>query len=107
MAGRLTVPELCWLQAEWCERLGSHLYAYLLRRAADDYEQNGPVRELLELHANDPRGSALALRMMGAVHRLALEGELPELARLYPSSGGTVALEPAWEAFHATVAEQM
>src|SRR5262249_10916163 len=81
------------------ESLGSPLYAYLLHRAADDYEQRGPVRELLEPHTNDPRGSALALRMMGAVHRLALLGKVPELARYYPSCGGAPRLEPAWCAF--------
>jgi len=102
-----TIPELCRFQADWCERLGSPLYAYLLRRSADDFDQSGPVRELLAPHAYDSRGSALALRMMGAVHRLALEGQLPELARFYPSCGGTVALEPAWNAFHNTIAERM
>jgi hypothetical protein len=102
-----TIPELCRFQADWCERLGSPLYAHLLRRSADDFDQRGPVRELLAPHEHDPRGSALALRMMGAVHRLGLEGQLPELARFYPSCGGTVALEPAWKAFHNTIAEQM
>ena len=102
-----TIPELYRFQADWCERLGSPLYAYLIRRSADDFDQGGPVRELLAPHEHDPRGSALALRMMGAVHRLALQGQLPELARFYPSCGGTVALEPAWNAFHHAIAEQM
>src|SRR5689334_17765506 len=102
-----TIPELCRFQADWCERLGSPLYAHLLRRSAGDFDHSGPVKELLAPHEHDPRGSALALRMMGAVHRLALEGQLPELARFYPSCGGTVALEPAWKAFHNTLAEQM
>ena len=30
-----------------------------------------------------------ALQLMGAVHRLVLEGRAPELARFYPSAGGT------------------
>ena len=30
-----------------------------------------------------------ALQLMGAVHRLVLEGHAPELARFYPSAGGT------------------
>jgi len=107
MATGDTIPDLCRLQADWCERLGSSLYAYLLRHAADDYEQSGPVRELLEAHANDPRGSALALRMMGSVHRLALQGELPELAQFYPSCGGVVQFEPAWCAFHGCLRERM
>jgi hypothetical protein len=107
MAECQSVSELCRLQAEWCERLGSPLYAYLLRRAAEDYEQGGPVRELLEPYANDSRGSALPLRMMGAVHRLALQGELPELAQFYPSCGGTVELEPAWRVFRHVLCARM
>src|SRR5579884_132714 len=102
-----TVPDLCRLQADWCERLGSPLYAYLLGRAAEDYEQCGPVRELLEPHANDPRGSALALRMMGAVHRLALKGKLPELAQFYPSCGGRAQTEAAWSAFRQVLRDWM
>jgi hypothetical protein len=107
MSEHRAIPELCRFQADWCERLGSPLYAHLLRQSADDFDQGGPVSELLAPHDHDPKGSALALRMMGAVHRLALEGHLPELARFYPSCGGTVALEPAWKAFHNTIAEQM
>ena len=34
---------------------------------------------------------AQALRLMGAVHRLVLEGRAPELAAFYPSTGGAVA----------------
>ena len=30
-----------------------------------------------------------ALQLMGALHRLVLEGRAPELARFYPSTGGT------------------
>jgi hypothetical protein len=48
-------------------------------------------------HEEDPAPSALALRLMGAVHRLVLSGEAPELAAHYPSAGG----EPgeAWPPF--------
>lgn len=107
MSEHATIPQLCRFQAEWCDRLGSPLYADVLRRAAEDYEQGGPVRELMEPHAIDPRGSALALRMMGAVHRLALQGETTELAGYYPSCGGTVQLEPAWRAFRHVLVERM
>lgn len=107
MSEHRSIPELCRFQADWCEKLGSPLYAHLIHRSADDFEQGGPVQELLAPHEHDPRGSALALRMMGAVHRLALQGQVPALARFYPSCGGTAALEPAWQAFHKTIAEQM
>ena len=58
-------------QAQACRALGSPLYA-----------------ELLERSTADAPGSALALRLMGAVHLLVLEGRAPSLARHYPSVGG-------------------
>ena len=82
------VEHLLW-QAEWCRKLGSPLYDGLLRAAADDISGPGsrtwPVlREL----ADDPPSSAPALRLMGAIHRLVLEGQAEDLARHYPSAGG-------------------
>jgi hypothetical protein len=53
---------------------------------------------VLQGHEGDPGPSALALRLMGAVHRLVLSGEAPSLARHYPSAGGGVA-GAAWPAF--------
>jgi len=52
---------------------------------------------VLSGHEHDPGPSALALRLMGAVHRLVLSGKAPPLASHYPSTGG----EPrdAWPAF--------
>ena len=56
---------------------------------------------MLRGHEDDPVPSALALRLMGAVHRIVLRGESPELAGQYPSAGG----EPRnpWPAFLDTV----
>ena len=102
-----TVPQQLRVQADWSRRLGSPLYVHLLSRAAEDYEAGGPVRELLEPHARDHRGTALPLRLMAAVHRLVLEGRAPELARFYPSTGGSLAIEASWEPFRSTMAEQM
>jgi hypothetical protein len=48
-------------------------------------------------HEDDPGPSALALRLMGGVHRLVLAGEAPALAGHYPSAGGTPG--HAWPAF--------
>jgi len=52
---------------------------------------------VLSGHEHDPGPSALAFRLMGAVHRLVLSGKAPPLASHYPSTGG----EPrdAWPAF--------
>jgi hypothetical protein len=70
-------------QATACERLGSPLYAHLLRCVATDLEEGGPSREILGGHESDPGGSALALRLMGAVNRLVLTGEELALDRIY------------------------
>jgi hypothetical protein len=70
-------------QSQACGQLGSPLYRDLLARAAADCVAGGPVWELLRGHEHDSAGSALALRMMGAVHRLVLASELPRLAFLY------------------------
>jgi hypothetical protein len=92
-------------QAGWCARLGSPLYEALLESAARDVEQGGVTLSVLQGHERDPPQSALALRLMGAVHRLALEGRAPALAALYPSTGGRVDLEGSWPAFRETLAE--
>jgi hypothetical protein len=46
------------------------------------------VYAVLRGHEGDPGPSALALRLVGAVHRLVLRGDAPALARHYPSAGG-------------------
>lgn len=87
-------------QATACRLLGSPLYEGLLERAAEDAEAGGPVWRALEGHDLDPAGSALALRFMGALHRLVLEGAAPALAAHYPtSSGASARVEDAWPAF--------
>ena len=105
-ATRTSLAERFRWQAPHCERLGSSLYAELCRRAADDVEAGGPVLDVLAGHEHDSYESMLQLRLLGAVHRLALTGAAPALAAHYPSTGGDGAVEPLWEAFRATVAEQ-
>jgi hypothetical protein len=93
-------------QSGWCAKLGSPLYRHLLEEAAADVEAEGPTWALLRDRAGDPAASALALRFMGAVHRLVLEGRAPELARHYPSAGGNTS-DPAmaWGVFRRTLEE--
>jgi hypothetical protein len=91
-------------QAEWCARLGSPLYDRLLRAAAADVEAGGPAWSVLAAHAADPPGSALALRFMGALHHLVLDGRAPALAAYFPSSGGDATRAGAETAFLAAVA---
>lgn len=93
-------------QADGCYRPGgggSPLYAMLLRRASEDVLRGGPVWDVLAGHDLDPPGSSLALRFLGAVHRLVLRGDAPRLARHYPSAGGSPGPD-AWDDFAATVA---
>jgi hypothetical protein len=52
---------------------------------------------VLQGHEDDPGPSALALRLMGAVHRLVLLGDAPRLAAHYPSVGGRP--DNPWPAF--------
>jgi hypothetical protein len=72
IAGRLR-----W-QADACRRLGSPLYEELLERAAADVETGGPAWEVLRGQREEPTFPSLALRLMGAVNRLALSGEEPD-----------------------------
>ena len=95
LAGRLRY------QAEACERLGSHLYAALLSRAAGDLEAHGPTWEVLRGHEDDSAGSALVLRLMGAVNRLALTGVEPALADIYTKPDSDP--EAAWDEFRAVL----
>ena len=90
-------------QAEWSERLGSPLYAFLLDNAAGDFEACGPCWDVLR-DQDLTEGSAPGLRFMGAVHRLVLSGMAPELARHYPSMGGVPELTQCWQVFRTTVA---
>ena len=92
-------------QARACRALGSPLYAYLLERSAANAEAGGPAWAVLAGHEVDPPGSALALRLMGAVHRLVLQGCVPSLARHYPSAGGGGKPVDAWPVFKSTLRE--
>ena len=96
-------------QAGWCERLGSPLYAALLEHAARDVEQGGPAWQVLAAagapaHTAPLRGEP-GLKMLGAVHRLVLEGRAPGLAACYPSVGGTPGAARAASALIDALAE--
>src|SRR6266851_2239318 len=90
-------------QRDWCQKLGSPLYAKLLGAAARDVQRHGPTWELLKKFASDPPGYGLALRLMGAVHRLVLSGRAPLLEAFYPSMGGDANRGGAEEAFLSTL----
>ncbi len=97
-AGRVAVAAALRHQREECERLGSPLYAGLLGGAAADVEAGGPAWEVLRGQPDEGRWPKLALQLLGAVNRLVLAGEEPELAAAYATArqGGDV---DAWPIF--------
>jgi hypothetical protein len=86
-------------QARWCAQLGSPLSAAILERTVADVEAGGPAWSVLSRHANDRPELLLALRFLGSLHRLVLEGVTPALARSYPSVGGREEIASTWPAF--------
>jgi hypothetical protein len=92
-------------QADACAELGSPFYAVLLGRLADDVVAGGPARQVLAGHEDDPGLSALSLRLLGGVHRLVLERRAPELARTYPSVGGSGDASAAWPVLRDVLVE--
>lgn len=100
MSGRSSLADVFAEQARACEALGSPLYASLLGHCVEDIDAGGPIVSVLAGHEQDPGPSALALRLLGSVHRLVLDGALPELAAHYPSVGGDGDPEAAWRALH-------
>lgn len=105
--------ELIRQQAGACEQLGSPFYAVLLERLAQEIVDGGSGTgvsagaAVLAGHEQDPGPSALALRLMAAVHRLVLTGGAPDLAAHYPSVGGTGDPEAAWPAFRQVLVEHV
>ena len=93
-------------QAHYCRLLGSPFYGSLLERASKDASEGGPTWQLLESHERDPTESMLALRLMGSVHRLVLEGKAVELEPFYPSVGGIADPEHAWPKLRELLANQ-
>jgi hypothetical protein len=93
-------------QAQACASLGSPMYAQLVDRLADDIDAGGATAQVLEGHEDDPGPSALALRLVGTVHRLVLERRAGELATCYPSVGGTWDLETAWPLLERLLREE-
>jgi hypothetical protein len=106
MAPRVVVARRLRAKARYCSARSAPLYAGLLERSAQDVLRGGPCWAVLRGREQDPKGSAMALRFMGSIHRLVLDGRSPELARFYPSvGGGGGSANDRWEAFSATAEE--
>lgn len=96
-AGGVDVGEALERQARACRELGSPLYADLLGHLVVDLRAGGVTADVLAGYEDDPPDSALALRLLAALHRLVLERRAPELGLYYPSVGGSASGDP-WPA---------
>ena len=71
-------------QIGWCESLGSPLTAEVLAAVAQDIASGGLAAPLVADWPGDPLADALALRLAGGLHALALLQAAPALAACYP-----------------------
>jgi len=76
------------LRAAIAASLGSDFYDGMLRAMADDAEAGGPVGVAFAPYADRPFDDGIVLRVLGALHSLALDGTEPALAAHYPTTGG-------------------
>lgn len=86
--------------------LASPLYHHLLGVVLEDAERGGPAAAAL---TQVPDGlvawdDAVVLRFLGGLHRLVLTGAGPELAKWFPTAGGTGGIEDPAEADAAATA---
>ena len=77
------------VQAYACAALGSPMHGRILTALAENLRAGGIVHELTKDLDLRPGRDAVPLRIIGAVHREVLAGRAPQLARHYPSVGGT------------------
>jgi ADP-ribose pyrophosphatase YjhB (NUDIX family) len=71
-----------------CARLEAPTYADLARCVAE-WSDDEPLSSLLAPYADARVGDMIPLRILSAVHRLALAREAPEVALYLPTSGGS------------------
>ncbi|MGH2914959.1 MAG: DUF2332 domain-containing protein [Solirubrobacteraceae bacterium] len=83
----------------------SPLCATLMRGAAEDIDADGVVSRAFA-GIPLPRGQAPGLRLLAALHRLVLGGEVPALARFYPSGDGGAQLAAVWPVARAVIEDR-
>ena len=96
--------DLIRFQADDCRAAGSPLYGTLCDAMAGDVAAGGPCADVFSDWEDGGTDVVPALRLLGGVHRLVLEGRAPDLAASFPSVGGDAGLDPT-AAFLAVVAE--
>ncbi|BBZ37515.1 hypothetical protein MCNS_05780 [Mycobacterium conspicuum] len=94
-------------QGKFCGGSGSPMYDALLELMAQDVEAGGVFATILSGHEDDSARQAVPLRLLGGLHRLALDGRAPTLRRFYPSTGGTFDAAAAWPEILLTARDRM
>lgn len=92
---REEIAQGCLDQAGWAAKLGSPMYEALLQRMANDVRAGGPCLAALEPYTQLSRMLG-PLLLLAAIHRMVLEGQLPEAERFYPSMGGQSDVNGLW-----------
>jgi hypothetical protein len=82
------IIEALTIQADACLSLGSQMYHDVLYAILDDYRSDGICRDILHDASDRPVHDATPLRLLGALHRIVLDGRDEQLARHYESVGG-------------------
>lgn len=92
-----TTQTLAW-QARYCRQAGSPVAAAILDAVRDDVAAGGPLAG--QLPESVRFGDLVGLRVMAAVHRLALERRATKVAMCLPTLGGTAPMAGTTAAQH-------
>jgi hypothetical protein len=97
------------IHAAACRAMGSPFSAALLEDAAADADECGPTGEMFAPWAGASTRALIAdaapLRLLGALHDLALSGAAPTLAAAYPAADRPGDAAAAWAAAIAAMAD--
>ncbi|MFY7758996.1 DUF2332 domain-containing protein [Aquidulcibacter sp.] len=90
------VPQALRQQAIWCKAFDSPFTAELCETMADDFEAGGIIADLTGGWITHPVQDALALRLAGALHAIALTEPEGRLAQVWPQQGRAWSMAEAW-----------
>lgn len=94
------------LQSRLCKENGSPTYSAIIDALSENLLSNRTALEILRADSRDVVGSALYLRFLGAVNRIALADPSCPLRRFFPSLGGNIDVDKVPEVFFDVVAER-
>jgi hypothetical protein len=92
------------VQRDYAVDAGVPTYVAILNGFIDDVRTGGPISPLLQ-NWDGTAEAAFSLRILGALHRLALDGRAPALARMFLTTGGRQDAEAVWPIARTTLEE--